>query len=73
MSNHLGESSRNASKSTIPFDQNPSPHIFKLHVICCNELFDYLPLEDLMSIGQTCIRFNKIVEKYFEENYLFTC
>lgn len=55
--------------SEIAFDQNPSPDIFRLHAIVCFELFDYLSLKDLHSMGQTCKRFNRIAGDYFKNNY----
>lgn len=36
---------------------------------CCLEMFDWLSIEDLHKFGQTCKRFNKLVNKYFEWKY----
>lgn len=43
--------------------------IFKLNVDCCNEIFEYLSVEDLYSFGQTCKSFQKVAGAYFNENY----
>lgn len=58
------------NKWEIAFDQNPSPAIFKLHAIACYELFDYLELKDIHSMGQTCKRFNRIGGIYFQDNWI---
>lgn len=34
-------------------NQEPRPAIFKLNAICCEDLFDWLSLRDLHSLGQT--------------------
>lgn len=64
-----GSKVQNDSKSKIAFDQRPSPAIFKLHAIVCFELFDYLSFKDIISVGQTCKRFNCIAGNYFQDNY----
>lgn len=46
-----------------------SPSIFKLSVDCFREVFDYLPLEDLIAIGQTCKRMQRIAGDFFHSNY----
>ena len=37
-------------------NEEPTPAIFKLNAICCDDLFEWLSLEDLHSLGQTCKR-----------------
>lgn len=49
-------------------DQNQSPAILKLNVDCFEELFDWLSLEDLHAISQTCKRLQKVVIYYFQQN-----
>lgn len=45
----------------------PAP-IFKLHAIVIEDVFDYLSVADLNSIGQTCKRMNQLAGLYFQEN-----
>lgn len=53
-------------------EQSPSS-IFKLHAIVCDDFFDYLSFEDLLSVGRTCKRFHRLVGLYFQENFRATC
>lgn len=50
-------------------NQRQSPPIFKLHAICCDDLFDFLSLKDLYSLGLTCKRMQRLTGIYFQENY----
>ena len=43
--------------------------IFKLNGDCFEELFDYLPLKDLHSLGQTCKSMQQMTGKFFKRNY----
>lgn len=43
--------------------------IFKLTVDCCDEIFDYLPLNDLYSFGQTSRAMQRVAGEYFKRNY----
>ncbi|XP_055326436.1 uncharacterized protein LOC129580230, partial [Sitodiplosis mosellana] len=45
------------------------PAIFKLNAICCDDLFEWLSLKDLHSLGQTCKRMQRLTGVYFQENY----
>lgn len=47
---------------------NPSP-ILKLNAICCDDLFDWLSLRDLQSLGQTCKRMKQLTGVYYRENF----
>lgn len=47
---------------------NPSP-ILKLNAICCDDLFDWLSLKDLCSLGQTCKRMKQLTGVYYRENF----
>lgn len=47
------------------------PSIFALDADCMEELFDYLPLRDLCSVGRTCKRLHRAAGKYFTQNYPF--
>lgn len=50
-------------------DENVLSDIFKLHAIACDDLFEYLSLKDLHSIGMTCRRMNRLAGMYFQENF----
>lgn len=50
-------------------NDDPSPSIFKLNIDCCEELFEYLSLEDLHSLGQTCKKMNQYTGYFVRENY----
>lgn len=52
-------------------DASP-PGIFKLDVDCCEELFEYLPLNDLHSLGQTCKRLHQYTGCFIRDNYKAT-
>lgn len=72
MKNRKNRRKAKASKPTVPSDvRNPllPPEIFKLHAIACDELFDYLSLKDLHSLGQTCQRFQRLTGLYFQQNF----
>lgn len=43
--------------------------IFKLDVDCFEELFEWLSMEDLRALRQTCARLKKVVDYYIESNY----
>lgn len=49
-----------------------STPIFKLDTDCCDEIFEYLTLKDLNSLGQTCRALQKVVGEYFGRNYKFS-
>lgn len=46
----------------------PSPYL-KLIADCWENIFDYLPLKDIISIGQTCIRMQKMTGYYLREYF----
>ncbi|XP_031638883.1 uncharacterized protein LOC116351003 [Contarinia nasturtii] len=43
--------------------------IFKLNIDCFEVMFDYLSLEDLDAMGQTCKRMQRITGHCFQQNY----
>lgn len=53
-------------KKLLSFEENP---FFKLNIDCFNEIFDYLPTEDLFGLEQTCRLMQQLVGEYVEENY----
>ncbi|XP_031633905.1 uncharacterized protein LOC116347460 [Contarinia nasturtii] len=50
-------------------DEQKLAEIFKLTIDCFEEVFDYLSLKDLASIGQTCKRMKRIAGHCFLLNY----
>lgn len=46
-----------------------SPSIFKLDFKCYQQLFTYLPLKDLHSLGQTCKKLHQCTGCYVHEHY----
>lgn len=55
-------------RDASPSDE-PSPAIFNLTVDCFHEIFDWLPLNDIISIGQTCKRLQRVAGDFFQTNY----
>lgn len=45
------------------------PKIFILNIDCFDEIFDYLPAEALLSLGQTCRIMNQVIGGYVKESY----
>lgn len=43
--------------------------ILKLNIDCLGEVFDYLPLKDLLSVGRTCKRLQQVVGHIYRQNY----
>lgn len=50
-------------------NQKRLPPILKLNAICCDDLFDWLSLEDLHSLGQTCKRMQRLTAIHFKRNF----
>lgn len=63
------ENSEKIPTAGLSNEQQISP-IFKLTIDCCDEVFEYLALEDLHSLGQTCKRMQQVTGKYFKQNYV---
>lgn len=42
------------------------PQIFKLDVDCVEEMFDWLSINDINSVAETCIRMQRITGDYFQ-------
>lgn len=49
---------------------NGQPPIFKLNIDCLYKVFDYLPLQDIHSCGQTCMSLQQLAGEYFQLNYI---
>lgn len=58
---------------SIPFSNDllreiPPPYL-KLIADCWENIFDYMPLKDIISVGQTCIRMQKMTGYYLREYF----
>lgn len=64
---------RNGSKNAAVVVAAPNieqtADIFKLDIDCFEEAFDYLPIKDLISVGQICKRLHEVAEYCFRLNY----
>lgn len=60
---------QNQPKSSSHGGVSSIPAIFKLYSDCCYEIFDYLSLKDIHSIGQTCKVMQSVAGEYFKRNY----
>lgn len=54
---------------TVSSQVKPMPAIFKLNVDCFHEIFDWLSQSDLIAVGQTCKRIEKVVSEFSELAY----
>lgn len=45
------------------------PDIFRLHVDCFDEIFEFLTLPDLYSFGQTCKAMQQVAGVFFQRNF----
>lgn len=43
--------------------------ILKLDVDCCEEIFEYLSVNDLQSLGQTCRAMQRVAGQYFQRSF----
>lgn len=60
----------NVIQAAVGVQTEESPaFILKLNAICCDDLFDWLSLKDLHSLGQTCKRMHRLTGLYFQENF----
>lgn len=58
-----------ANSAVIAADPCYSPPYLKLIADCWENIFDYLPLKDIIAIGQTCIRMQKMTGYYLREYF----
>lgn len=59
----------NTDSGAVPPICEQSADILKLDIDCFEEVFDYLPLKDLISIGKTCKRLQNVCGYIFHQNY----
>lgn len=69
--NFKAEKSQNSNKfpSVAITNTARSPEMFILNSDCFDEIFEYLSLKDLRSIGQTCKTMQTIAGEYYKRNY----
>lgn len=60
--------SRSASPAALP-NIEQTADMLKLDIDCCEEAFDYLPLEDLINVGKTCKRLKKVIGFILHQYY----
>lgn len=54
--------------SAVSNEESP-PDIFKLNVDCYHEIFDWLSQSDIIALGKTCKRLQRVAGSFFRENY----
>lgn len=64
----ISSDSSDIYQATEAFEEQQSP-IFCLNVDCLHKLMDYLTLQDLHSVGETCKAMQQIAGDYFQANY----
>lgn len=67
-SNYGETKNRHQNKRKNDSSKEALAKVFKLNIDCFDEVFGYLSMRDLVCLGQTCSRMQKIVRNYFEEN-----
>lgn len=55
-----------------PSNEESSPKIFMLTVECFDQLFEYLSIKDLHSLGCACKKLQQLAGTYFAQNYSAT-
>lgn len=61
--------SQDDSKVDAVQTSSSSTAIFKLDIDCFHEIFDWLRLDDLISIGNTCRRLQQVAGDFYRTNY----
>lgn len=59
-----------SSPSLHPSNQQTSP-IFNVVHVCIEEIFEYLSLKDLHSLGQTCKLMQRVSGEYFKQHFRY--
>lgn len=67
-SNETGEASTSANAVVVP-NIVQTAAILKLDIDCFEETFDFLPLVDLLSVGQTCKRLQQVSGYIINQSY----
>lgn len=66
---HLTVQNMNGAAALATKNPKQTADILKLDIDCFDELFDYLPLSDLFSIGNTCKQLHNIVGYILRQNF----
>lgn len=61
--------SRNDTRFYLRLVPLQTAEILKLDIDCCEELFDYLVLKDLVLVGKTCKRLQQTAGYCFQQNF----
>ncbi|XP_055303090.1 uncharacterized protein LOC129568812 isoform X2 [Sitodiplosis mosellana] len=71
MSKNISDDLKNKIGNQVagPSSAESPPSIFKLTIDCCDEIFEYLSLVDLNSLGQTCMAMQKVGGEYYRRNF----
>lgn len=64
-----GLSSSRPHHQSTPLSQNYPSKMSTLNIDCLEEIFEYLSIKDLHSMGQTCKKMQKVAGEYFKQNY----
>lgn len=59
---------RSIATSNEKFQRTPPPYL-RLIADCWENIFDYMPLKDVIAMGQTCIRMQKMTGYYLREYF----
>lgn len=54
---------------TDAVNQEAVPDMFTLDIDCCDEMFEYLSLAELYSLGETCTTMQKVTGEFLKRNY----
>lgn len=63
------EERNNNERALVELNGERSVQMFRLNIDCFDEIFDYLSMEDLYSLGETCTRMQQIAGQYFKSHY----
>lgn len=70
ISSQPNEKEQQANGDAVATSLIQTADILKLNIDCFEEAFDYLPLGDLVRVGQTCKRLHQVAGYCFQQNYL---
>lgn len=65
----VAEKKNKLNSSEVVQNVESIPKIFKLNIDCMDEIFEYLPLKDLHTLGETCKRMQNMTGEFFKRNY----
>lgn len=68
-SSSFGDEESTEAKVIDNSNEESPPKLFKLDIDCLGEIFEYLSMKDLHSLGQTCKTMQQVTGEYFRQNY----